>query len=153
MRAVLDAAGVAYSVNPRLVRGLDYYKRTVFEWVTDRSARRTPSCGGGRYDGLIEQLGGKATPAIGFAMGIERVLLMLAGSVVAPRRRRPMSTSSVPARGAAARRCLARAAARRRRHGAVHAGGGNFKAQFRSADPSGARSRWCWATTSSHAAK
>ncbi|MCV6603788.1 MAG: histidine--tRNA ligase, partial [Porticoccaceae bacterium] len=69
---ILDKAGVAYEVNPRLVRGLDYYSRTVFEWVTDSLGAQGTICGGGRYDGLVEQLGGKPTPATGFGMGVER---------------------------------------------------------------------------------
>ncbi|MDN3653389.1 histidine--tRNA ligase [Thalassotalea ponticola] len=73
----LDAAGVQYRVNERLVRGLDYYNRTVFEWVTDSLGAQGTVCAGGRYDGLVEQLGGKATPAVGFALGIERLVLML----------------------------------------------------------------------------
>src|SRR6185369_13148641 len=69
--------GLAYRVNPRLVRGLDYYNLTVFEWVTDRLGAQGTVCGGGRYDGLFEQLGGKRTPAVGWGMGIERMLLLL----------------------------------------------------------------------------
>ncbi len=72
LRALLDAAGVEYEVNPRLVRGLDYYSRTVFEWVTDALGSQNAVCAGGRYDGLIEKLGGRSTPAIGWAMGVER---------------------------------------------------------------------------------
>ena len=72
LRALLDAAGVDYAVNPRLVRGLDYYSRTVFEWVTDALGSQNAVCAGGRYDGLIEKLGGRSTPAIGWAMGVER---------------------------------------------------------------------------------
>src|SRR5690606_4413267 len=75
--ALLDAAGQPYRVNPRLVRGLDYYNKTVFEWVTDRLGAQGTVCAGGRYDGLVEQLGGKATPGIGFAMGVERLVLLL----------------------------------------------------------------------------
>ncbi len=74
LRALLDAAGVAYEVNPRLVRGLDYYNRTVFEWVTDALGSQGAVCAGGRYDGLVEKLGGRATPAIGWAMGVERLV-------------------------------------------------------------------------------
>ncbi|MBB6056356.1 histidine--tRNA ligase [Tolumonas osonensis] len=77
LKALLDAAGIAYQVNERLVRGLDYYNYTVFEWVTDSLGAQGTICGGGRYDGLVEQLGGHATPAIGFAMGLERLTLML----------------------------------------------------------------------------
>ena len=72
LKALLDAAGIGYTVNPRLVRGLDYYNRTVFEWVTDALGSQGAICSGGRYDGLVEKLGGRATPAVGWAMGIER---------------------------------------------------------------------------------
>lgn len=74
---LLDAAGIEYQVNERLVRGLDYYNRTVFEWVTESLGAQGTVCAGGRYDGLVEQLGGKATPAVGFAMGLERLVLMM----------------------------------------------------------------------------
>jgi len=77
VRQVLDAAGVPYRVNPRLVRGMDYYNLTVFEWVTDRLGAQGTVCGGGRYDGLIEQLGGKPAPGVGWGLGIERLLLLL----------------------------------------------------------------------------
>ena len=77
LKALLDAAGIAYQVNERLVRGLDYYNYTVFEWVTESLGAQGTICGGGRYDGLVEQLGGQATPAVGFAMGLERLTLML----------------------------------------------------------------------------
>jgi histidyl-tRNA synthetase len=76
LKGLLDAAGVAYSVNPRLVRGLDYYSRTVFEWVTDALGSQGAVCSGGRYDGLVEKLGGKSTPAVGWAMGIERFVAL-----------------------------------------------------------------------------
>ena len=76
LKALLDVAGVAYTVNPRLVRGLDYYSRTVFEWVTDALGSQGAVCSGGRYDGLVEKLGGRATPAIGWAMGIERFVAL-----------------------------------------------------------------------------
>ncbi len=141
LRAALDALGIAYEVNPRLVRGLDYYSRTVFEWVTDALGAQDAICSGGRYDGLIAQLGGDATPAIGFAMGVERCveLMRQAGSVRSPA---PPSVYVI-ASGA-----LAEAEALRLGEtlrdiglGAVHVnlGGGNFKAQFRRADRSGAR--------------
>ncbi len=77
LKTSLDAAGVSYTINPRLVRGLDYYCKTVFEWVTDELGAQGTICAGGRYDGLVEQLGGKATPAIGFALGMERILALL----------------------------------------------------------------------------
>ena len=77
LKALLEAAGVKYEVNPRLVRGLDYYGKTVFEWVTDSLGSQGTVCAGGRYDGLVEQLGGKPTVAVGFAMGLERLILLL----------------------------------------------------------------------------
>ena len=77
LRELLDAAGISYEVNPRLVRGLDYYCKTVFEWVTDKLGAQGTVCGGGRYDGMIEQLGGKPTPAVGWARGVERMILLL----------------------------------------------------------------------------
>ena len=77
LRNILDQAGIAYEINPRLVRGLDYYCKTVFEWVTDKLGSQGTICAGGRYDGLVKQLGGRPTPAVGFAMGIERLVLML----------------------------------------------------------------------------
>jgi histidyl-tRNA synthetase len=83
VRRILDAAGLEYRINPRLVRGMDYYNLTVFEWVTDRLGAQGTVCGGGRYDGLFEQLGGKRTPAVGWGMGIERMLLLLEAAGVA----------------------------------------------------------------------
>lgn len=77
LREMLDAAGVKYEINPRLVRGLDYYCKTVFEWVTDKLGAQGTVCAGGRYDGLVKQLGGRPTPAVGFAMGVERLILLL----------------------------------------------------------------------------
>ncbi|MCH8159353.1 MAG: histidine--tRNA ligase, partial [Proteobacteria bacterium] len=86
LKRLLDAAGVDYTVNTRLVRGLDYYSRTVFEWITDALGSQGAVCSGGRYDGLVEKLGGRATPAIGWAMGIERFVALYAacGGVVPP---------------------------------------------------------------------
>ncbi|MEH6651153.1 MAG: histidine--tRNA ligase [Motiliproteus sp.] len=87
----LDTAGVKYEINPRLVRGLDYYCKTVFEWVTDRLGAQGTVCAGGRYDGLVKQLGGKPTPAVGFAMGIERLVLLLETLELIPEHlRRPL---------------------------------------------------------------
>ena len=77
LRTLLDAVGIEYSINPRLVRGLDYYCKTVFEWITDELGAQGTICAGGRYDGLVEQLGGKPTPAVGFALGMERILALL----------------------------------------------------------------------------
>mgnify|MGYP001038047827 FL=1 len=77
LTSILDSAGITYEVNPRLVRGLDYYCKTVFEWVTDKLGAQGTVCAGGRYDGLVKQLGGRPTPAVGFAMGVERLILLL----------------------------------------------------------------------------
>ena len=75
LKKLLDAAGIKYTINNRLVRGLDYYNLTVFEWVTTALGAQGTVCGGGRYDGLVEELGGTATPAVGFGMGLERLML------------------------------------------------------------------------------
>lgn len=84
LQALLTAAGISFVVNPRLVRGLDYYGKTVFEWVTDRLGAQATVCAGGRYDGLVEQLGGKSTPAVGFGIGLERLVLLLQAAEVVP---------------------------------------------------------------------
>jgi histidyl-tRNA synthetase len=86
VRALLDAAGIPYEIDPTLVRGLDYYSRTIFSFTCDRLGAQSEIGGGGRYDGLIEQLGGKPTPAIGWAAGIERIVLALEGGEWAPER-------------------------------------------------------------------
>jgi histidyl-tRNA synthetase len=142
LRAGLDALGIPYTVNPRLVRGLDYYSRTVFEWITDALGSQDAVCSGGRYDGLIAQLGGEATPAIGFAMGVERVveLVRLAGMKPQP----PVPDVFVMAQGdAAQRQALALAEVLRDafpgRGIVLHCGSAKFKTQFRRADESGAR--------------
>src|SRR5690606_31496533 len=77
LQGLLKAAGVDFVINSRLVRGLDYYNQTVFEWVTSDLGAQGTVCGGGRYDGLVEQVGGKATPAVGFAMGLERLVMLM----------------------------------------------------------------------------
>jgi histidyl-tRNA synthetase len=135
----LKAAGVAFQINPRLVRGLDYYNRTVFEWVTDRLGAQGTVAGGGRYDGLFAQLGGQPTPACGFAFGVDRLVLLLrdAGVTVAT------APDAYVVHVGAAATDLALATAERLRDAGlaivVHAGGGNFKAQLKKADASGAR--------------
>ena len=140
LRAVLDAAGLAHRVNPRLVRGMDYYNRTVFEWVTERLGAQGTVCGGGRYDGLIEQLGGKPAPAIGFGLGIERVMLLLAEVGLAPPDDAPDAYAVLPDT-AALPRVLPVLDALRGCGVAVtmNAGGGSMKSQFKRADASGAR--------------
>ena len=142
LQGLLDTAGIAYEINPRLVRGLDYYSQTVFEWVTDTLGAQGTICAGGRYDGLIEQLGGQAVPGIGFAMGLERLvaMLMAAGQAGAD----PAPHAYLIAVGDTAQRA-ALALAERLRDALpalrlrMNCGGGGFKAQFRRADHSGAR--------------
>jgi histidyl-tRNA synthetase len=139
LQGLLAEHGIAYEIDARLVRGLDYYNRTVFEWVTDRLGAQGTVAGGGRYDGLFEQLGGKPSPACGFAIGVERMVLLLqgagAGSVA-----EPLAYVVHDGTGAAA---LARRAGEMLRdagHAAVvNAGGGSFKAQMKRADASAAR--------------
>ncbi len=139
LRAALTAMGIEYTINPRLVRGLDYYSRTVFEWTTDALGAQDAVCSGGRYDGLISQLGGEATPAIGFAMGVERVVELL--------RQLPSQPQSAPAdvylvvngeraalEGGRIIESLRDSLPHRRFE--LNLGGGNFKAQFRRADRS-----------------
>ncbi len=141
LKALLDAVGVAYTVNPRLVRGLDYYNRTVFEWVTDVLGSQGAVCSGGRYDGLVEKLGGRATPAVGWAMGMERLVALYAecGGVV------PAQDADVYL-VAVGEEALARAftLAEELRSGLagirieLNLGGGSFKSQLKRADKSNA---------------
>ena len=139
LQALLAEHGIAFEVDPRLVRGLDYYNRTVFEWISDRLGAQGTVAGGGRYDGLFEQLGGKATPACGFAIGVERLVLLLQEGED-PARSAP-DAYVVHAGEAAAK--LARVTAEGLRDAGlsviVNAGGGSIKAQMRRADASGAR--------------
>jgi histidyl-tRNA synthetase len=140
VRAVLDAVGQPYRINPRLVRGMDYYNLTVFEWVTDRLGAQGTVCGGGRYDGLIEMIGGKPAPAVGWGLGIERVLDLLQQSGIEPPPSVPDAYAVVP--DAAALPVAVRLAEALRALGVavqLHAGGGSMKSQFRRADASGAR--------------
>ena len=138
----LTSMGIPFRIEPRLVRGLDYYSRTVFEWVTDALGAQDAVCSGGRYDGLITQLGGEATPAIGFAMGVERVVELLQQAGTAVQVSSP--DLSVVAVGDTAGR-EAQVLAEKLRDALpgvrieVNIGGGNFKSQFRRADRSGAR--------------
>jgi histidyl-tRNA synthetase len=138
--AVLDAAGLPYRINPRLVRGLDYYNLTVFEWVTDHLGAQGTVCGGGRYDGLFEQLGGKPTPAIGFGLGMERLLLLLQEIGVPVPDAAPDVYAVLPDAAALPQSMVALDALRRAGVAVqMHAGGGSLKAQFKKADASGAR--------------
>ncbi len=144
VRAVLDAAGLAYRVNPRLVRGLDYYNLTVFEWVTDRLGSQGTVCGGGRYDGMFEQLGGKPTAAVGWGMGIERMLLLLEEIGATAAQDCADAYAIVPGPGALAAAMttcegLRAAGLSVLMHAAGAAGWGSMKSQFRKADASGAR--------------
>jgi len=135
----LDDAGIPYTLNPRLVRGLDYYNLTVFEWVTDQLGAQGTVCGGGRYDGLIGLLGGRPAPAVGFAIGMERLLDLCEQQEAADSR--PECDIYMVHQGEAAQRQCMRLAERLRDEGLrviVHAGPGSFKAQFKRADNSGA---------------
>ncbi|GAB3278651.1 histidine--tRNA ligase [Parahaliea aestuarii] len=146
--ALLDAAGQSYRVNPRLVRGLDYYNKTVFEWVTDRLGAQGTVCAGGRYDGLVEQLGGKATPGIGFAMGLERLVLLLSETGAAVPLAQDADLYVVSVGAAAELEAVARTEALRdilpERRIVLNAGGGSFKSQMKKADKSGARLALIW---------
>ncbi len=138
----LDLAGVAYVINPRLVRGLDYYARTVFEWVTDRLCAQGTVCAGGRYDGLVEQLGGKPTPAIGFAMGSERLIALLEEAETPPRTPELDAYLVLVGEGPQQRGQQLAEGLRDAVPGIrimTHCGGGSFKSQFKKADKSGAR--------------
>jgi histidyl-tRNA synthetase len=137
VQRVLDDAGVAYAVNPRLVRGLDYYNLTVSEWITDRLGAQATVCAGGRYDGLFEQLGGKPAPACGFALGVERLMALWQ----VPRHGGAQPDAYVAHQGeSAGRMAFGVAEALRDRGFAVtlHCGGGGFKSQMKRADASGA---------------
>ncbi|MDN3680116.1 histidine--tRNA ligase [Vibrio tapetis subsp. quintayensis] len=138
---LLDAAGIEYQVNQRLVRGLDYYNRTVFEWITESLGAQGTVCGGGRYDGLVEQLGGKATPAVGFAMGLERLVLMLEELDLAEVRRSVDVYMVTAGEGTQVAGMKLAEQLREEVPGLrimTHFGGGNFKKQFKRADKVGA---------------
>ncbi|MFN3712744.1 MAG: histidine--tRNA ligase [Alcanivoracaceae bacterium] len=139
LRAVLDAAGVSYRLNPALVRGLDYYGKTVFEWVTEALGAQGTVCAGGRYDGLVAQLGGKPTAAVGFAMGVERLILLL-------EQRQPLLPAAADlylVSTVAPEAALVLAEELRTLLPTVriqsHCGGGSIKSQMKKADKSGAR--------------
>jgi histidyl-tRNA synthetase len=138
--AVLDAAGLPFRLNPRLVRGLDYYNLTVFEWVTDQLGSQGTVCGGGRYDGLFEQLGGKPAPAIGFGLGMERLLLLLQEVGVPVPSDAPDVYAVLPDPSMLAQAMVVLDALRRAGLTVqMHAGPGSLKAQFKKADASRAR--------------
>ena len=139
VQRVLRDAGQAFTINPRLVRGLDYYNLTVFEWVTDRLGAQGTVCAGGRYDGLVSQLGGKPTPACGFAMGVERLIALIQDAGGAPAS--PAPDVYLVHQGEDAARLAFRVAEGLRDQGLnvlFHCGGGSFKSQMKKADASGA---------------
>ncbi|WP_028304683.1 histidine--tRNA ligase [Oceanospirillum maris] len=140
--AMLDAAGIAYQLNPRLVRGLDYYCKTVFEWTTTELGSQGTVCAGGRYDGLVEQLGGRATPAVGFAMGVERLILMLQtlDAIPAHVSHQPQIFIAAVGEGMATQGLLLGEMLREKTdyRTQMHCGGGSFKSQIKKADKSGA---------------
>lgn len=140
VQTLLKDAGIHYRINHRLVRGLDYYNRTVFEWVTTRLGAQGTVCAGGRYDGLVEQLGGRPAPAAGFAMGVERLLALWreGGAQIET----ALPDVFVVHMGEPAQRLAFRAAEALREHGfavLTHCGGGSFKSQMKKADGSGAQ--------------
>jgi len=144
LRALLDAQGIAYRINPRLVRGMDYYNLSVFEFVTTQLGSQGTVCAGGRYDGLFEQIGGKAAPAVGWALGMERILELLKEQGKLPEQPVPDAYAVVP--DAAALPLVMKLLRALRQQGVnvlMHAGGaegmGSMKSQFKKADASGAR--------------
>ena len=144
LRSVLDAVGLEYRVNPRLVRGIDYYNLTVFEWVTDKLGSQGTVCAGGRYDPLIEQLGGKPAPAVGWGMGIERLLLLLdevgvQSPVIAPDAYAVVPSATASAVAIATCEALRSSGVSVMMHAAGADSWGAMKTQFKRADASGAR--------------
>lgn len=142
LQVLLKQAGVPYQINNRLVRGLDYYGKTVFEWVTDALGAQGAVCAGGRYDGLVEQLGGKHTPAVGFAMGLERLVLLLDAAGVVPDSIARQLDVYLVAVGDVQGKAIQLGEALRSQCPQLrllnHCGGGGFKAQIKKADKSGA---------------
>lgn len=142
LKSILDSVGVPYVVNPRLVRGLDYYSRTVFEWVTTKLGAQGTVCAGGRYDGLVEQLGGKPTHAVGFGMGIERLILLLKELNVFPEEiYRQVDVYVLVGDGEmqeAFKLCETLRNELPYLRLQMHCGGGSFKSQMKKADKSGA---------------
>jgi len=141
--AFLDSAEIPYKVNSRLVRGLDYYSKTVFEWVTDALGAQGTVCAGGRYDGLVEQLGGKSTPGVGFAMGIERLVLLLEELSLIPSEVHQQVDVFVVAAGEGTLEQAFKTSESLRSNSDLkilqNAGGGSFKNQMKKADKSGAK--------------
>ena len=142
LKNLLDTAGVPYQVNPRLVRGLDYYGKTAFEWVTDKLGAQSTVCAGGRYDGLVEQLGGKSTPAVGFGIGLERLVLLVQELAAMPEGLEQQADIYLVAVGNVQSFAIQLAEQIRDELPFVrlltHCGGGNFKNQLKKADKCGA---------------
>lgn len=140
---MLDAVGIQYKVNDRLVRGLDYYNRTVFEWITTELGAQGTVCGGGRYDGMVQHFGGPPTPAIGFSMGIERLVSLMELQTDAVNQDPGIDVYFVVASDEARNAAFSLAEGLRDAcpgmHLVMHCGGGSFKSQFKKADKSGAR--------------
>jgi len=140
LKALLDAGGIQYQINPRLVRGLDYYGKTAFEWVTDKLGSQSTVCAGGRYDNLVEQLGGKPTPAVGFGIGLERLVLLLQAVDAVPGTLQQIADVYVVAVGEVQKEAFQLAENLRNELPALrvisHCGGGNFKNQLKKADKS-----------------
>jgi histidyl-tRNA synthetase len=139
LQRLLRELGIGFAINPRLVRGLDYYNLTVFEWITERLGAQGTVCGGGRYDGLFEQLGGKPSPGVGFAAGIERLVALLRDAPRAPERAVPDAYLVHQGAGTLESAFALGEALRAQGFAVVlHAGGGGFKSQMKKADASGA---------------
>jgi len=141
LKQYLDDAGIEYSINPRLVRGLDYYCKTVFEWVTDQLGAQGTVCAGGRYDGLVEQLGGRSTPAAGFALGIERLLAMREATNIEVPQGQPDIYLLLQGDASSRKGLLLAERLRDECPGLSvlsNCGGGSFKSQMKKADKSGA---------------
>jgi histidyl-tRNA synthetase len=140
LKRLLASADVGFSINPRLVRGLDYYNLTVFEWVSDALGAQGTVCGGGRYDGLFAQLGGKPAPGVGFALGCERLIALMKDSGRAPAAPAPDAYVLQQGEGTLEYAFAIADTLRAAGHSVVqHAGGGGFKSQMKRADASGAR--------------
>ncbi len=141
LKSLLDSMGIAYNINPRLVRGLDYYSKTVFEWITDELGSQGTVCGGGRYDGLVKQLGGRETPACGFGLGIERLLGIMEVQGIDTPDQHP-NYYLIMSGDEAQRTGMQLAEALREEIPALriscNCGGGSFKSQIKRADKSGA---------------
>ena len=140
LKVLLDAGGIKYQINPRLVRGLDYYGKTAFEWVTDKLGSQSTVCAGGRYDNLVEQLGGKATPAVGFGIGLERLVLLLQAVDAVPKNLEQIADVYIVAVGNVQKEAFQLAEELRNELPSLrvinHCGGGNFKNQLKKADKS-----------------